>query len=139
MEYAEYQGAYFVNPPPEPRFGCEGIFGITLYFEGYEAAVEYYQEVLGPPAYVEGDSTRGWQVGGTWLTLLRGRDASPVNVEVMLYMQSPGEANRLQSAFLQAGGVISDPVDTLMYEPVHLCPAVDPFGTNWIIVTRMVE
>lgn len=139
MEYPDYQEAYFANPPPEPRFGFEGILGITLYFDEYETAVEYYRQVLGSPAYIEGDSTRGWRLGRTWLTLLRGEDASPENVEVMLYMESPGDADLLQSAFEKAGGDVSVPVDTLMYEPVHICPAVDPFGTHWMIVARIME
>jgi len=59
MNYEEYRKAYFTDPMPEARFGFNGSFGVTLYFEDYEAAVAFYSRVLGPPAYVEGKGTRG--------------------------------------------------------------------------------
>jgi hypothetical protein len=50
------------DPMPEPRYR----FGVTLFFEDFDAAVEYYRRVLGPPAYVDdegralaGDRGRG--------------------------------------------------------------------------------
>ena len=69
MNYQEYRHAFFVDPQPKPRFEFSGAFGITLFYQEYEEAVAYYTQVLGPPAYVEGASTRGWPIGDGWLTL----------------------------------------------------------------------
>ena len=50
MDYDAYRAAYFVDPPPEPRFAYSGIYGISLFIEQYEEALAYYSRVLGPPA-----------------------------------------------------------------------------------------
>jgi hypothetical protein len=134
MDYQTYRDKYFVKPAPEARFGFRGIFGATLYFEDYAAAVAYYSRVLGPPAYVEGENTNGWRIGSTWLTLLAAKQGYPQNVEIQIVMETPAEADRLQRAFIEAGGSGPDPLDDLMYEPVHLCPVRDPFGTEILIV-----
>jgi len=63
MDYDTYRRKYFTDPEPEQRFGFSGLHGITLFFSEYDAAVNFYQEVLGPPAYVEGEFTRGWRIG----------------------------------------------------------------------------
>lgn len=67
MDFETYRKRFFANPSPQQRFEFAGLFGLTLYFEYYEAAVAYYQKVLGPPAYIEGEGTKGWQIGTTWL------------------------------------------------------------------------
>ena len=139
MNFEEYRRKYYTHPAPKQRFEYAGIYGITLYFEDYEAAVDYYQKVLGPPAYVEGESTKCWQVGDTWLTLLRGSLGNPKNVEVMIVMRSAAEADRLQRAFIDTGCSGAEPEDTLMYEPVHVCPVTDPFGTNILIFSPSEE
>ena len=72
MDYEEYRKSYFVDPPPEPRFELTGVRGIALFYEDYAPAVAFYQAVLGPAAYVEGEGTRSWKIGDTWLTLLQG-------------------------------------------------------------------
>ena len=137
MDLTAYRKAYFVDPPPEPRFSYEGMFGFALFFEQYEEAVELYSQVLGPPAYVEGENTRGWPIGGAWLTLFPDREGNPSNAEVTLAMASPAEADRLQKAFIDAGGTGEEPFDDLMYEPLRLCPVVDPFGSRILIVARL--
>jgi hypothetical protein len=137
MDYEEYRKAYFTDPMPEPRYRFSGSFGVTLYFEEYDAAVEYYSQVLGQPAYVEGEGTRGWQVGSGWLTLLRGRSGGPRNVEVTFQMETPREAEMLQRAFIEAGGEGPVPSDQLMYEPIRSCPVSDPFGTELLIISRL--
>ena len=137
MDYESYRKSYFADPAPEPRFGFSGIYGATLFFEAYEEVVDFYGRVLGPPTYVEGDSTKGWRVGDTWLTLLRGAQGSPQNVEILFVMASPAEAEKLQAAFIDAGGVGDSPADTLMYEPVRACPVKDPFGTEILIIGRL--
>ena len=52
MNFKEYQKAYFSDPIPEPGFRFSGSFGVTLFFEEFDSAVKYYQQILGPPAYV---------------------------------------------------------------------------------------
>lgn len=139
MDYATYRQAYFVEPGPQEKFKFEGIHGVTLFFEDYQAAVQYYQAVLGPPAYVEGEATRGWRLGNTWLTLLQGEFGSPVNVEVQIVTQSPEEAERLQRAFIDAGGTGPAASNELMYAPIRYCPVKDPFGTNLLIYSSLIS
>jgi len=139
MDYEEYRKAYFADPMPEPRYPFSGSFGVTLYFEEYEAAVEYYRQVLGPPAYLEGEGTRGWPIGAGWLTLLRGQSGSPKNVEVTFQVENPVEAERLQQAFIEAGGEGPAPSDQLMYEPIRSCPVRDPFGTELLITSPLAS
>jgi len=133
MDYETYRKKFFRNPLPIPRFEFHGLQGLTLFFEDYAAAIDYYQCVLGSPAYVEGKYTHGWQIGDTWLTLLKGQDGNPQNVEVMIVMQIPSEVDRLQAAFIEAGGVGDAPGEQLMYTPVYCCSVRDPFGTNILI------
>ena len=139
MDYENYTRRFFRDPPPEPRFEYLGLHGMTLYFSEFEAAVEFYGNVLGPPLYVEGDNTRGWRIGNTWLTLLKGKTGSPQNVEFTIVMSTPAEAERLQAAFIEAGGSGEAPTDQLMYEPVHYCPVKDPFGTQILIISSLME
>ena len=137
MDYEEYRNAYFADPMPKPRYRFSGAFGVTLYFEEFDAAVGYYQQVLGPPVYVEGEGTRGWPIGSGWLTLLRGKSGSPRNVEVTFQLETPEEAERLQRAFIEAGGEGPAPSDQLMYEPIRSCPVRDPFGTEMLIISPL--
>ena len=41
MDYETYRRKHFRDPPPEPRFPFSGSFGVTLYFEDFDAAVEF--------------------------------------------------------------------------------------------------
>lgn len=134
MDYDSYRKRFFADPIPQPRFNFAGLYGAVLYFGDYAEAIGYYQRVLGPPAYIEGENTHGWRIGNTWLTLLKGHTGSPQNVELTFVMNSPGEAERLQNAFIQAGGEGEPPSDQLMYEPVRYCPVIDPFGTHILII-----
>ena len=72
VDFEAYRKAHFTDPPPTQVFPFTGPFGVTLYFEDFDAAVAYYAEMLGPPDYVEGEGTRGWAIGSGWLTLLKG-------------------------------------------------------------------
>ena len=139
MDYESYKASFFVEPPPRPRFDYKGLLGITLYYQEFKQAVEFYSQVLGPPVYQEGVGTRGWRVGGTWLTLLKGPDGSPKNVELSLVMKDSAEAERLRAAFLAAGASGPEPSNQLMYAPVFLCPVKDPFGTDILIVSPPKE
>lgn len=133
MDYEAYRQSFFVEPPPEPGYAFTGQLGAALYFHEYERAVAYYQQVLGPPGYVEGDSTRGWRLGNTWLTLLRARQGSPSNVDLQIIMTSAEEAEKLQQGFIDAGGKGPAPSDQLMYDRIRSCPVEDPFGTMLMI------
>ena len=137
MDFESYREMYFVEPAPEELFDFTGQFGVTLYFQDYEQAVDFYQQVLGPPAYVEGESTKGWRIGKAWLTLLRGRQGNPENVEIQIVMKTPEEAERLQKAFIESGGTGPAPSDQLMYQPIRSCPVKDPFGTELLIFSRI--
>ena len=99
----------------------------------------YYERVLGPPGYVEGAGTKGWRIGSGWLTLLQGKDGNPRNVEITFQMETPAEAERLQQAFVEAGGKGAAPSDQLMYVPVRSCPVIDPLGTELLIVSALEE
>jgi hypothetical protein len=137
MDLEAYRRAHFADPAPAPRFAFTGAFGVTLYLEDFAAGVAFYAAVLGPPAYVEGDGTRGWPIGAGWLTLLRGAHGHPRNVELTLEVDTVEAAERLQAAFVAAGGRGSPPADRLMYRPVRTCPVVDPFGTELMIVAPL--
>jgi catechol 2,3-dioxygenase-like lactoylglutathione lyase family enzyme len=139
MDYESYREKFFTKPPPDPRFEFRGLHGTTLYFSDFEAAIDFYTRVLGSPAYVEGQGTRGWRLGNTWLTLLKGKSGNPKNVELNIITQTPQEADRLQDAFIKAGGVGEPPSDQLMYKPVRFCPVQDPFGTNILIICPIPE
>ena len=139
MDYEAYRKAYFAEPMPGPRYAFQDSFNVSLYFEEYDAVVSYYTKVLGPPAYVEGEFTRGWPIGSGWLTLLKGRTGSPRNVEVAFTLESAAEAERLQAAFIEAGGEGPAPSDQLMYEPIHSCPVRDPFGTELLIISPLAR
>lgn len=137
MDHETYRQKYFVDPLPLPPYNFSGVFGVTLYFEDYEAAVAYYSEVLGPPAYLEGTGTRGWSIGGGWLTLLKGKAGNPCNIEVTFVVAAPSEADELQKAFIQAGGKGPPPSNEWMYQPVRFCSVVDPFGTSLLIISSL--
>ena len=139
MDYEEYCKAYFREPMPRPRYQYWGFAGVALFIEDFDSVVEFYQQVLGPPAYAEGSGTRGWRIGSGWLTLLRGKSGGIQNVEVILRMETPEEAERLQTAFINAGGEGPAPSNQLMYEPIRSCPVRDPFGTNILIISSLED
>ena len=137
MDFDSYRKAYFTDPPPEPRFRFRDSFEVTLYFEEFKAAIAFYATVLGPPSYVGGEGTRGWSIGTGWLTLLRGKQGNPRNVEITFELETVEEAEALQSAFIAAGATGPAPSDQLMYRPVRSCPVVDPFGTEIMVICSL--
>jgi hypothetical protein len=137
MDYETYVKEFVVDPSPPPRFAFEEIGGVALFFADFEAAVAYYEAVLGPPGYVEGLYTRSWRLGTNWLTLLKGEKGAPQNVEVILNMSTPEAAEALQRAFIDAGGVGEPPSDQLMYDPIRYCPVRDPFDTNILVISPL--
>jgi hypothetical protein len=88
---------------------------------------------------VEGEGTKGWQIGSGWLTLLRGRQGNPQNVEITLELETAVEAEALQRSFIAAGARGPAPSDQLMYRPVRSCPVTDPFGMEIMIVGPLTD
>ncbi len=136
MDFNEYRSAYFTNPAPEPRFHFQGISGAAVYYQDYQAALAFFEQVFGPPGYVEGEFTHGWRLGDTWLTVFPAKKGAPANVEVLLYLESAAEVDRLHAAMLAAGGEGQPPVDTLMYAPVRIGMVTDPFGGVFTLVAE---
>ena len=139
MDYERYKKAYFIDPQTKPRFDFIGLHGVALFFDDYDAAVAYYTSVLGPPAYVEGKYTNGWQIGDIWLTLFPSKSGNPQNAEIHFLVKTPEEADRLHEAFIKAGGKGEPPSDQLMYEPIRYCSVRDPFGTDILIVSQLPQ
>ena len=137
MEYEQYAAKFFVQPVPEPRFDFTGLFGTTLFYKDFEAAVVYFTAVFGPPAYVEGAGTRGWPIGDGWLTLLQAQAGNPQNVEITFTVSTPAEAERLHTAFIQAGGQGEVPSNQLMYAPIRYCSVTSPQGTRLLIISPL--
>ena len=137
MDYETYKKRYFTDPAPEQRYRFSGNFGVTLYYEDYDAAIAYFEKVLGSPTYVEGHGTRGWRIGQGWLTLLKGQDGNPRNMEITFIVSTPTEAEDLQQAFIQAGGSGPPPSDELMYEPIRYCAVCDPFGVDLLVISPL--
>ena len=139
MDYEAYRKAYFVDPPPQPRFQFSGLHGAALYFNEYEKAVAYYTQVLGSPGYVEGKNTNAWQLGNIWITLFPAKSGSPQNAELIIQMETPAEVDRLRDAFVAAGASGDAAMDTLMFEPLRFASVQDPFGTLITIVSPLPQ
>lgn len=137
MDFESDYQKYFLLPPPPPRFQYTGHFGMTLYYQDFTEAVAFYEQVLGPAGYQEGDHTRGWKIGTGWLTLLKGNNGKPTNVELTFELETAKEAEAMQQAFIQAGATGQEPSDQLMYTPVRLCAVVDPFGVDVMIFAKI--
>jgi hypothetical protein len=60
-----------------------------------------------------------------------------VNIEVSFEMQSPRQAEKLQAAFIRAGGEGVKPTDQMMYVPIRSCPVVDPFGVEILVFSPL--
>jgi uncharacterized glyoxalase superfamily protein PhnB len=139
MDFKEYREKFYVEPEPEQRYGFSGLAGYSIFIKEYDKALAYYTEVLGAPAYVEGEFTHGWRMGDTWFTLFPARQEGPKRMEVTILMDSIEEAERLHAAFIAAGGSGEAPSDELMYEPIRFCSVKDPFGTDVLIIARRPE
>ncbi|MBT3240551.1 MAG: hypothetical protein HON98_08720 [Chloroflexi bacterium] len=139
MDYEEYRKKYFVDPQPKQRFNFVGIHGVALYYEDYAEALAFWEKVIGPPNYVEGEFTHGWTVGNTLFTLFPSKDGNPKNVEVPFVVENPEDVDKLYGAFVEAGAVGEAPIDTLMYEHVRMAVLKDPFGVELSIICFMGE
>ena len=52
-------------------------------------------------------------------------------------MATPEQAEALQRAFIEAGGVGPSPSDELMYEPIRYCAVTDPFGVSLLVISPL--
>jgi PAS domain-containing protein len=146
MTFEEYRSAYYRDEPLQYAFSRG--FSAALYVSEYPRAVEFYSAALGQPQYVEGEHTRGWSIGGSWLTLFPADaltdtaaadgTAAISNCELQFHLDSPDEARRLRRAFMEAGAQTPEPTEELMYVPVLFCPVRDPFG-NQLLITAELE
>jgi len=139
MDFDSYRRAYYVDPPPEPRFSFRGSFGATLFYQDFGRAVAFYERVLGPPSYLEGKGTRGWPIGSGWLTILQGKKGNPQNVEITFELETVEEAEALQRDLIAAGARGPAPSDELMYRPVRSCPVIDPLGLEIMVIAPLPE
>lgn len=137
MDFEEYRARYYTDPPPQPEFPFAGIRGATLFYQDYPAALAFFRQVFGEPAYVEGEFTHGWRIGESWLTVFPAKAGSPANLEVPVYLQTPEAVDALYAAFIAAGATGEPPQDTLMYVPVHMTVVTDPFGVMFTLVCEV--
>lgn len=73
------------------------------------------------------------------MTLLRGQQGYPQNVEMTLELETIVEVEALQQAFISAGAKGQAPSDQPMYVPDRFCPVTDPFGFEIIIVVPFAD
>lgn len=123
----------------EPKFDIVGAGFPVAYIQDYERAVGFYTKVFGPPGYIEGEHTKGWQLGETWLTLFPSREGGPQNTEFAVQLSSEKELDRLRTAWVDAGGKASEASIELMYERLYMCSIQDPFGTQILLYSRLQE
>ena len=60
MDGGVCQRKFFTAPRPKPRFRYKVGFEVSLFFEAYQAAVDFYSQVLAPPAYVQVEGANRW-------------------------------------------------------------------------------
>lgn len=137
MDYEAYRKSFFAEPQPKPRFAFVGARGVSISVVEHDAALAYYTEVFGPPAYIEGEGIHGWLLADTWFTLFQGESGGPTNSDVSLQMQTTAEAERLHAALIAAGGNGEAPSDEIMYTPIRFCAVEDPFGLQWIVYASL--
>ena len=137
MNYEEYRKKYFQDPVPPERFELHGVLGATLYYGDYPAALAFITQIFGEPVYQEGEFTRGWRLGRSWLTVFPAKRGNPSNADIPVYLSSAEELDRLYAAFIEAGASGDPPEDTLMYEPVRMAILTDPFGVDWNLVAPL--
>jgi hypothetical protein len=52
-------------------------------------------------------------------------------------MASVKQAEKLQQAFIDAGGTGSPPSNQLLYTPIRFCPVTDSLGTEMLIISQL--
>jgi catechol 2,3-dioxygenase-like lactoylglutathione lyase family enzyme len=120
------------------KFKIVDLNYVSLYYEDFKAAIDFYSAVLGAPENVdEGGEIIGWKMGATWLTLFPTKEAphpgsNPCNTEFAIQVSEPAEVDVLYQAFIDAGAKKGwEPFSTEMYEPMRFSFVDDPFGV-WV-------
>ena len=110
---------------------------VSLYFERFAEAVDFYTKVFGAPDQPEEDHGFGsWKMGSTWLTLFPSRmgvnpEGDPVNAEFGIQVQEPAQVDELSEILLENGAkLVMAPEDTWMYESMRFVALDDPFGVR---------
>lgn len=110
---------------------------VSLYIEDFSEAIEFYEQVFGPPETVdEAGGIYGWRMGATWLTLFPSEQGSykgsnPRNAEFAIQVSKPEEVDVLYELLLNAGAKSCwAPEDTNMYEDMRFSCVDDPFGVR---------
>ncbi|MCJ7537998.1 MAG: VOC family protein [Anaerolineales bacterium] len=123
--------------PQEQRFTILDLNYVSLYYEDFRAAVDFYTRVFGPAENVDaGGEIVGWRMGSTWLTLFPSKEApfpgsNPRNTEFAIQVEAPDEVDALYQAFIDAGAKKGwEPFDAEMYEAMRFCNVDDPFGVR---------
>ena len=107
---------------------------MALFYEDYAEALAFWEKVIGPPNYIEGEHTHGWTVGKTLFTLFPSKDGNPKNVEVPFVVDAVEDVDKLYQTFIEAGAIGEPPIDTLMYEHVRMAVLKDPFGVDISVI-----
>jgi len=123
------------------RFKIVDLNYVSLYYEDFQTAIDFYTEVLGSPENVdEGGEIIGWRMGATWLTLFPAKEAAhpgsnPRNAEFAIQVAEPDQVDVLYQAFIEAGAKKGwEPFDTEMYEAMRFSYIDDPFGVRIDII-----
>jgi uncharacterized glyoxalase superfamily protein PhnB len=129
------------QPAPTPgdtrRYHVIDLNYVSLYVNDFEAAIAFYTRLFGQPESVNSnETTYGWRMGSTWLTVFTGKagpqpNNNPRNTEFAIQVAEPGEVDLLYQALVEAGArSFMAPEDTTMYEPMRFCCVDDPFGVR---------
>ena len=128
------------NEPSSPRgrpFQILDLNYVSLYIEDFAEALEFYEQVFGPPETAdEAGQIYGWRMGATWLTLFPSQQgnykgSNPRNSEFAIQVSKPEEVDILHQLLITAGAKSCwTPEDTSMYEEMRFSCVDDPFGVR---------
>jgi catechol 2,3-dioxygenase-like lactoylglutathione lyase family enzyme len=109
---------------------------VSLYVEEFEKAVAFWTALFGPPEFKEQETTLGWKMGATYLTLFPAAHgtvpgSNPRNAEFAIRVEAPGQVDALLEAMVEQGAkVVMGAQDTWMYEKMRYGCVDDPFGVR---------
>jgi uncharacterized glyoxalase superfamily protein PhnB len=128
------------------RFKIVDLNYVSLYYEDFQTAIDFYTEVFGAPENMdEGGEIIGWRMGPTWLTLFPAKEAAhpgrnPRNAEFAIQAAEPDQVDALYQAFIEAGAKKGwEPFDTEMYEAMRFSYVDDPFGVRIDIICPLTS
>jgi predicted enzyme related to lactoylglutathione lyase len=116
---------------------------ITLYYEDFEEAVQFYSQLFGPPEVGQQSHANGWRMGATWLTLFRAKagptpGANPCGTEFAVQVADPQDVDDLYRRMMELGAAeVMPPQNTEMYEPMRFACVDEPLGVRIDIYCRL--